>query len=502
MRYFLIIVALVMVACNANQNQGHTHGPQGHSHQTSATATVDTTIWTDKTELFVEFPALVVNKTSRFAAHFTKLEKHRPVREGNVTVSLVKGNKGIRHKVDQPSSPGIFTPSLQPKEAGVYQLVFNLETPDFQDRIVIDKVTVFANSDEADNQLGGQDEPSGTISFLKEQAWKIDFQTSSVIEREIHDIIPSSGIWKAAPGAHKSLVANTSGVVVFAKKNLTEGISVKKGQLLATINSQELTANNLQAEIDKAKAAYEKAKATFERKKQLHESGIVAKSEFEQVENEYLIAKASYETLRSGYSSGGKQIRAPFDGFIKTIAVTNGAYAEEGNTLISLGTHQSRLLEIRVSPAYALSLESIHNIWYQPRSGEWSSINESGGSVLSIGKEVDGDEPLIPIYAQVNEAVQMPEGGFTEVQVAIGNTEKSLIVPETALLEDYGAYAVIVQLSGESFERRPVTPGRRNGQYVEIKQGLHAGEAVVTKGAYQVKMASMSGQTPAHGHAH
>jgi cobalt-zinc-cadmium efflux system membrane fusion protein len=32
--------------------------------------------------------------------------------------------------------------------------------------------------------------------------------------------------------------------------------------------------------------------------------------------------------------------------------------------------------------------------------------------------------------------------------------------------------------------------------------GLKLGEVVVTKGAYQVKMASMSGQVPAHGHSH
>ena len=59
-----------------------------------------------------------------------------------------------------------------------------------------------------------------------------------------------------------------------------------------------------------------------------------------------------------------------------------------------------------------------------------------------------------------------------------------------------------MQLSGESFERRAVIIGKRNGSEVEIINGLTAGEVVVTKGAYQVKMASMSGQVPAHGHDH
>ena len=37
---------------------------------------------------------------------------------------------------------------------------------------------------------------------------------------------------------------------------------------------------------------------------------------------------------------------------------------------------------------------------------------------------------------------------------------------------------------------------------VEITTGLKAGEWVVSDGAYQVKMASMSGELPAHGHEH
>ncbi len=59
-----------------------------------------------------------------------------------------------------------------------------------------------------------------------------------------------------------------------------------------------------------------------------------------------------------------------------------------------------------------------------------------------------------------------------------------------------------MQISGEGFERRTVKIGKRNGKNVEILQGLEVGEVVVTKGAYQVKMASMSGSTPAHGHEH
>jgi len=463
---------------------------------------VDYTRWTDKTELFVEFPALVVNKTSRFAAHFTVLDKHQPVRKGNVTVSLIKDGKGIRHKVEAPSSPGIFTPSLQPKKAGIYQLVFDITTPDYQDRIVINDIKVFPNAEEAINAVGSSEEDGGAISFLKEQAWKINFQTAPAVSGEIYNVIKTSGVWKAAPGAVRSLSANASGVISFAKENLIEGAKIKQGQSLMTISSKGLTSNNLGTEIEQARASFEQAKAEYERKKQLYESKIVPKAELEQVKSKYRVAKSNFETLQSGYSKGGKQITAPFDGYIKSISINNGDFVNQGAQLLTIGSDRSRLLETQVSASYASSLQTIQNVFYQKENDLWSSINASGGSVLSVGKEVQSTKPMLSVYAQVTEEITMPEGSFMEVEIAYGEAKKCILIPEASLLEDYGSYSVIAQLSGESFERRPVKIGRRNGEYVAVKEGLKAGEVVVTKGAYQVKMASMSGTTPAHGHDH
>lgn len=116
MRYIIALLALMVISCQSNLADSHSHDEVGgHTHADEGGPSMDYTVWTNQTELFVEFPALVVGSTSRFAAHFTILEKHKPVTEGSVTVSLIKGEKGIRHTVDAPSSPGIFGPSLQPK---------------------------------------------------------------------------------------------------------------------------------------------------------------------------------------------------------------------------------------------------------------------------------------------------------------------------------------------------------------------------------------------------
>lgn len=501
MKYILIVLAFLAISCNEKTEEAHAHNADG-SHVGEEVPRTGYTIWTDKTELFVEFPALIVGSQSRFAAHLTVLKGHQPVREGTVTVSLIKDGKGIRSTADAPSSPGIFSPSIQPKEAGTYQLVFDITAPSLKDRIVLEDIPVFADIETAKEALGPETEDDGSISFSKEQAWKMDFQTAPAITDTIYDVINTSGVWMPSPGSAKSLVANADGLVDFAMENLTEGTPVKKGQLLMTLSSRGLAANNLGADIASAKAKFQQAKSEYERKKELYESKIVPKSEFEKVESDFLVARSNYETLSAGVSGSGKQVRAPFDGFIKSINVSNGEYAAQGKPLISVGTHQSKMLKTQVPPSSGLTMENVRGIWFRTETAQWKSVADAGGSILSIGKEVERDNPLISVYGQVNEEVDMPEGSLTEVQIAMGNAKEGMTIPVNALLEDYGSYSVIAQLSGESFERRPVKIGKRNGQKVEILNGLETGEMVVTQGAYQVKMASMSGSMPAHGHEH
>jgi len=500
MKYLLIVLAFLAMSCNDKAEDEHAHNPDG-THAGEEIPRLNHTIWTDKTELFVEFPALIVGNSSRFAAHFTVLDKHQPVRKGSVTVSLIIGDKGLRNTVEEPSSPGIFSPTIQPKEAGIYQLVFELKTPEYSDKITINDVTVYASSDEAIKALGTAEE-DGSISFLKEQAWKIDFQTAPVVSGKIYDVINTSGVWMPSPGSVKSLAAKSNGVVDFKIDNLTEGAAVKQGQLLMSLNSQGLASNNLSTEIANARANFEQAKSEYERKKELYNSQIIPKAEFEKVESNFSIAKSNYQSLTSGVSGGSKQIRAPFDGFIKSITVSNGDYVEQGVALVSIGTHQSKVLKTQLAPYYGLSMENAQDIWYQTKDGQWKNIKDGEGKILSISKDVERENPLISVFAQVNAEVDMPEGSLTPVQIAMGDATQNTMVPVNALLEDYGSYSVIVQLSGESFERRPVKIGKRNGENVEILQGLEVGEVVVTAGAYQVKMASMSGSTPAHGHEH
>lgn len=505
--YLLIALASVLLSCSTqNKHEDHAHDSHGNHATTDEIPTETHTVWTNKTELFVEFPSLIKGKASRFAAHFTQLNQHQALAEGQVTVSLIKGNDGIRQTVEAPASLGIFLPSLQPTKEGVHQLQFILTSPTLTDTITIDSVMVFPTVEKA--QFYAKEENDASISFLKEQAWKMDFQTEKVIWGEIYNTINTSGIWRTNTSQSQSLSSTTSGILEINIPNFTQGTFIKKGTLIATIKSQTLNSNNREGETKEAAIQLKKAESAYIRAKKLNASKIVSTAEFEVIRNEYDLAQSKYQTLLKAQPTTGKKIIAPSNGFVQSLGIQNGDFVNEGQALFSLTQQNASILETFVSPQHNIQIEDIQDIWYQRLGDFWSHLaydentKESEGKVLSIHQLVSKEKPMVSVFAEINTMVDKPSGSFTNVAILTGKPQKALVISEEALLESYGNYSVIVQLSGETFERREITIGRKNGDQVEVLKGLKDQEVIVTKGAYQVKLASMSGSVPAHGHAH
>jgi len=495
--YILLALAGLVLSC---QN-GSTSIEEDAETNSMETPRIDYTIWSENTELFVEFPVLIVGEQSRFAAHFTVLNKHQSVDEGTVTVSLVQGTKGVRQKVDAPSSPGIFSPVIEPVISGNSKLIFELKTNQYTDTLVLENVMVYGSIVEAIKDITDE-APVEKISFLKEQAWKMEFQTAKVKRQDVFESIPTTGIWRSPLGNNKGLIATSSGTVDYYKNNLTIGTRVNTGELLLTIKSDGLSTNNLNSEIKKSKINYEQASLEYERKKELYNDKVIAKAEYEIVEQKYLIAKENYNRLSNNFSNGGKKVKVPFNGFVKSIKYNNGDFVEEGDVLMTIADEEFRILEVQVSSQYAGKLDDIRNVYYKTDQEHWANILDNDNSILSVNRVISDEHPMMSVFVSIKENISFPEGGFSEVNLIVGNPSTGVVIPKSALLESYGKYSVIVQLSGESFESRNVTIGPKNGNLIEITSGLSENEMIVTKGAYQVKMVSMSGQAPAHGHAH
>ena len=75
-------------------------------------------------------------------------------------------------------------------------------------------------------------------------------------------------------------------------------------------------------------------------------------------------------------------------------------------------------------------------------------------------------------------------------------------VPKAAVLMEAGRPYVFVQIGGERFARRFLEIAARDVDLVGIKSGVKPGERVVTRGAYDVQLASAAKGLPAEGHVH
>jgi hypothetical protein len=119
--------------------------------------------------------------------------------------------------------------------------------------------------------------------------------------------------------------------------------------------------------------------------------------------------------------------------------------------------------------------------------------------LISVG--VEARQGLVPTFWEV-DGWTGAIGTFSEVQLKLEAEAVPCAVPTTALLEQYGTFQVVVAEGGEQYAMRTVEVGRKSAGKAEILRGIDAGERIVTQGGYAVRMVSMAGSTPAHGHSH
>jgi multidrug efflux pump subunit AcrA (membrane-fusion protein) len=109
----------------------------------------------------------------------------------------------------------------------------------------------------------------------------------------------------------------------------------------------------------------------------------------------------------------------------------------------------------------------------------------------------------VPVVFEVeNTDALLKLGSAVSVQLVTQSTVEAVAIPRAAVVDEDGILVAYVQVDGEAFERRQLTLGIREGDWIEVTEGLTPGERVVTRGAYLIRLAASSSTIPAHGHAH
>jgi len=474
-----------------------------NEHEASGLEPLTYTLYSNKSELFVEFKPLVVGEISKFAAHFTILgEKFLPLAEGEVTVSLIVGENGIRNSSNKASSPGIFRLALNPKNAGIGKLIFNIKTKNYSDKIVIDNIHVYpdkttALADPVEDTIGEE------IPYLKEQAWKIEFANTEVKKQSFTEIIKTTGQILPAQGDEVVITAKSSGIISFGQNAKMIGSAINSGETLFTISGKGLIEGNLDAKYTLAKSNYEKAKLDFDRANELVKDNIISQKDFNERQLKYENAKTTFNNIAINYSTGGQKVKSPINGYIKNLLVSQGQYVEVGQPIASVSQNKKLILKAEVSQKYFSKLNSISSanfkMAYDDKVYSTDSLN---GKLISYGKNTNNNGYYIPVNFEFDNKGKIIPGSFVEIFLKTTVIKDALVIPYSSLIEEQGNYYAYVQTSGEGFQKRELKLGVNDGVYVQVLSGIKENERVVTKGAYQIKLATMSGKLPDHGHEH
>lgn len=506
-------VLLILVGC---AEEGRDHAKVDvHAHATGGhgAAPEKITHFTDHTELFVEFPRLVVGEASAFAAHITRLKDFAPVRAGKVTAILTGGGQPEeRFATQAPTQPGIFRPEATPQHAGERELTIEIAMPDFTVRHLVGPVTVYADRKAAENAPVDVS-TEGDIGFTKEQQWKVDFAVAEASKRPIRNAITVTGVLRARPDGEALLTAQAAGQVQPAGAFPHIGQSVQKGTILAFLVPRlggDTDFASLQAAARRAKVEFDQSVRERVRLEGLFRDEAVP-------EKRLLAARSTEESARIEYEAaqrrlgqfagaeGGIPLRAPISGAMADVRVSPGAFIQEGQLLFHIADDRTIWLELRVPESEAARVAVPTGAGFQVDgiTQDFQVLVGKNARLIGSGALVDSTTRTVPVTFEIAKPHPgLRIGMAVKARIFVGDARPVLAVPADAVVDESGVAVVFVQTGGESFQRRPVRTGARDGDWIEILDGLDAGQRVVTRSAYLVKLAATRSGEIGHGHAH
>ena len=504
--WFIVCDAVLLAACS-------------RAPQIAATPKVESpeplkaTVWTAGGELYLEYPVLVRNQKGRFAIHLTRLSDFRAVKNASCEVVLDRGSGSQAFPCDPSKHPGIFGADVEPNSDGQVRLKIIVRGTDLNETFEVGAVKIAADTSSAERPPESKEE---TIAFSKEQQWALDFGTQVASHQNLRENLRVAAETLPRTGGEAPVIAPIAGRLI-VEKTLSVGTSVQKGDELASMIPPTPAVSDfasLQLAEAEAKVAVEQAQRDRSRAERLLAAGAVPGRRAEEARTVEATAQArlqaaqtrlaQYDATRTadGAEVGAKRfsIRAPISGILSESRAVGSANVEPGTILFRI-VDIDRLFVSGMVPETELSkLRQLSGAEIEMQdTGEIRSVNR----LVAIGRLVDSDTRTAPVTYEIeNRDHRLAVNQTVFLRLMLTPTGVTTAVPESAIIDDAGRPVVFVQRGGETFLRRPVKLGVRNGGMVQVLEGIDPGDRVVTKGAYLIRLSTMSSAVPAHGHVH
>lgn len=288
-----------------------------------------------------------------------------------------------------------------------------------------------------------------------------------------------------------SVQPQVSGRIV--KIQFADGVDVKAGEVLFSIDARPFQAqlNQAEANLAEAQAALNLAKTNFTRVENITDPRVVSRQDYDTKKNAVDIAEAQVRQNRAAVERARLDleyctIRAPIDG-------------RAGQRLVDVGNivsanNRALLVIQRLDPIYVDFTVTEHDLSAVQRNMARRTLrvevnlpDEAGeprrGNLTFLDNAVQEGSGTVKLRATIpNADRRFWPGRFVKVRLVLDSRPQAVLVPASApQMSATGSFVYVVKQDSTA-ELRQVKLGQRQGDFVVVDAGLKSGERVVVRG--------------------
>jgi membrane fusion protein, multidrug efflux system len=299
------------------------------------------------------------------------------------------------------------------------------------------------------------------------------------------------------------------------------GSVVRRGQVIAQVEPQDYNLRVQQAEaalaqararlglspdgrddkvnpeetgtVRQARAVLDEARVSRDRSSKLVEQGVVARSDFDAADATYKVALSRYQDAieeirnrqavmaqrRSELSLARQQLAdtsvyAPLDGVVQEKRASVGEYLAAGAAVVNIVKMDPLRLRAEVPEREAKNVRSGQNV----RVTIDGDTTVYLGQIMRLSPVIAQQSRMLLVEADVRNNGKLRPGAFAHAEIVTNDAQMVATVPSKSIVTFAGIEKVIVVENGKALEK-PVTTGRRNGEWTEIVAGVNVGDQVV-----------------------
>lgn len=258
-----------------------------------------------------------------------------------------------------------------------------------------------------------------------------------------------------------------------------EGSQVKKGDLLVSLDDEEL-----EAQLEKLHYTQKLFSDSEYRQRKLLDKEAISQEEYEIALTELNTVSSDIKVLQSQYKK--TKIRAPFNGVIGLRFVSEGSYLTSSDPIAYLYNVNPAKIDFSIPEKYSGKVKAGDLIRFVTDALE----SPRNGKIYAIEPQVDSETRTLRMRAtSANDDRALLPGQFAKVELIFSSLDHALMVPTEAIVPELGGHKVFINRGGVVASQQ-VEVGIRTESEVEVISGLQAQDTVITSGILQIRPGS------------